>query len=232
MGFGVVCGNNLQNCIRGALPGEATIFTAELQAIKVALNVIETSNNQKWTIFTDSQASIKAIAQQNPKHTLIKTIQTIMIQLQAQNKEICFCKVPSHVGIQGNEKADKIANEAQKFPGFHTTKIPHRDYHHPIRKHIMKIWQDRWDQSQEKLREIKPKVKPWVNLPGGNRKNEVKLTRLRIGHSRLTHSYYMSRGRPPECEHCRVPLSINHLLVDCQATQNTRAQLNNIKCFW
>ena len=225
VGFGVVYGNSLESCIRGTLPMEATIFTAELQAIKAALNIIETSNNKRWTIFSDSQASIKAIAQQNPKHPLVKTIQTIMIQLQTKNKEICFCKVPSHVGIQGNEKADEIANEAQKLPGFHTTKIPISDYHYPIRKHILKIWQDRWDQSHQKLREIKPRVKPWVYLPGGNRRNEVKLTRLRIGHSRLTHGYYMSRGRPPECEHCRTPLSIEHILLNCQATQYIRAQL-------
>ena len=55
---------------------------------------METSNNQKWAIFSDYQASIRAIAQQNPKHLLVKTIQTI-IQLQTQNKEICFCKVSS-----------------------------------------------------------------------------------------------------------------------------------------
>ena len=89
----------------------------------------------------------------------------------------------------------------------------------------MEMWQSRWNQSCEKLRTVKPHVKPWVNIPGGNRKNEVKLTRLRIGHSRLTHDYYMSRGRPPECNHCGVPLTINHILIDCQATQPLRTQL-------
>ena len=225
VGFGVVYGDNMSKYIRGTLPMEATVYTAELQAIKVALSMMETSNEQRWTLFSDSQASIMAITQQNPKHPLVKSIQAIMISLQTQKKEICFCKVPSHVGIHGNETADKIANEAQKLPGFHTTKIPHSDYHFPIRKHILKIWQNNWDQSCEKLKPIKPSVKPWANLPGGSRRNEVKLTRLRIGHSRITHGYYMSRGRPPECEHCRVPLSIKHILIDCQATQNVRTQL-------
>ena len=67
VGFGVVYGSNLEKCIRGTLPVEASIFTAELQAIKVALDVMETSNNMKWTVFSDSQASINAISQQNPK---------------------------------------------------------------------------------------------------------------------------------------------------------------------
>ena len=104
-------------------------------------------------------------------------------------------------------------------------------YHHPIRKHILKMWQNRWNQSCEKFR----MVKPWVNIPGGKRKNEVKLTRLRIRHSRLTHDYYMSRGRPPECNHYRVPLTINHILIDCQATQFLITQLNlpnNLQNYW
>ena len=225
VGFGVVYGDNQEHHIRGTLPKEATVYTAELHAIKAALFMIEQSNNQEWTVFSDSQASMMAIAQQNPKHPLVRSIQTTLIRLQSLNKEICFCKVPSHVGIQGNEAADKTANEAQALPGLHTMKIPHNDYHHPIREHIMEMWQSRWNQSCEKLRTVKPHVKPWVNIPGGNRKNEVKLTRLRIGHSRLTHDYYMSRGRPPECNHCGVPLTINHILIDCQATQPLRTQL-------
>ena len=173
-----------------------------------------------------------AVTQQNPKHPLVRSIQTIMIRLQTLNKEICFCRVPSHVGIRGNEAADKTANEAQNLPGLHTTRIPHNDYKHPIRKYIFQKWQDRWNQSNEKLRVVKPHVKPWVNIPGGNRKNEVKLTRLRIGHSRLTHDYYMSRGRPPECNHCGVPLTVKHILIECQAFLDLRNQLrlpNNLQ---
>ena len=167
----MVYGDNQEHHIRGTLPKEATVYTAELHAIKAALSMIEQSNNQEWTVFSDSQASMMAIAQQNPKHPLVRSIQTTLIRLQSLNKEICFCKVPSHVGIQGNEAADKTANEAQALPGLHTMKIPHNDYHHPIREHIMEMWQRRWNQSYEKLRTVKPHVKPWVNIPGGNRKN-------------------------------------------------------------
>ena len=52
----------------------------------------------------------------------------------------------------------------------------------------MKIWQKQRDQSHEKLKVFKP----WANILGGNRKNEIKLTRICIGHSRLTHCKFMS----------------------------------------
>ena len=73
---------------------------------------------------------------------------------------------------------------------------------------------------------VKPNVKPWTKIPGGNRRYETKITRLRIGHTRLTNGYHMSRGRPPECAHCDVyPLTTEHLLMECQATKHIRDRL-------
>ena len=239
VGFGVVHGHNYTNRAIGTLPGEASIFTAELHAIIKALSIIENSTNLGWTVFSDSQASIQAISQQNPKHPLVQSIQTILSRLHNQHKNISFCKVPSHVGILGNEAADRAANEAQKLPGFHTSRIPHTDYHLPIRRNMMMKWQHIWDHiddnalTENKLKKSKPKVIPWKSIPGSNRKNEVKLTRLRIGHTRLTHGYYMSRGRPPECTYCGMtPLTTEHFLTNCQTTRPLRNQLklpNNLQ---
>ena len=90
----------------------------------------------------------------------------------------------------------------------------------------MKTWQSQWDQTYSKLKEVKPQVRPWSNIPGKERRNETKITRLRIGHSRLTHGYHMSRGRPPECTYCGVtPLTTKHFLIDCQITKHIRDRL-------
>ena len=234
VGFGIVYGQYLNNKVRGTLPIETSVFTAELYAIHKALLIIENSTPIRWTIFTDSQASLQAIAQQNPQHPLIKSIQTLLIQLQDQQKKVYFCKVPSHVGIIGNEMADRTANESQNVPGLYTTYVPQRDYHHSFRKYTMKKWQTYWDHLDDgveedrrnKLKIVKPNVKPWNNIPGRNRKYETKITRLRIGHTRLTNSYHMSRGRPPECIYCGTsPLTTKHLLIECRATKNIRDRL-------
>ena len=227
VGFGVVYGQNQDRHVRGTLPKETTVFAAEVQAISRALTIIEESVHLNWTIFTDSQSSLQAITQLNPKHPLIKVIQTKLIQLQLEQKKICFCKIPSHVGIKGNEAADRVANESLALPGFYTTQVYHRDYHFPIRRKIMEIWQARWEQqTRNKLRQSKPNVKPWPNIPGGSRRIEAKITRLRIGHTRLTHGHYMSRGRPPECTYCGVsPLTTKHFLTECQSTLPIRQRL-------
>ena len=232
VGFGVVHGRNFVNRALGTLPVEASIYTAELHAILKALSIIENSTHLRWTIFSDSQSSIQAISLQNPKHPLVQSIQAALSRTRNQQKKITFCKVPSHVGILGNEAADKAANESLTLPGFHTMRLPHIDYHPIIRRNMMKKWQQQWDhididaQTVNKLKKSKPKVNPWKSIPGGNRRYEVKIARLRIGHTRLTHGHYMSRGRPPECTFCGMsPLTTEHILMNCQTTRPLRNQL-------
>ena len=41
------------------------------------------------------------------------------------------------------------------------------------------------------------------------------LTRLRIGHTRLTHSYLLEREDQPLCISCNEPFTVKHSLIDC-----------------
>ena len=132
VGYGVVYGHDFKDTVKAALPREASIFTAELSAILKALTIIRNSIPLSWTVFSDSQAAIQAIAHPNPKHPLVRSIQSLLIELQNLNKKISFCKVPSHVGVRGNEAADKAANDAQKIPGLATTYVPHRGHNLPF----------------------------------------------------------------------------------------------------
>ena len=56
---------------------EATVFTAEIKAIKAALSYIETSNELRWKIFSDSQASIQPLTKQNLKFPLTKRLTSV-----------------------------------------------------------------------------------------------------------------------------------------------------------
>ena len=136
----MVHGRNLEHPVRATLPREASKFNVELSAIQQALVLIRESVPLNWTILSDSQASIQAIAHPKPKHPLVRSIQSSLIELQNLNKRITFCKVPSQVGVRGNEAADRVAKEALEIPGVNTTLIPHRDHHPPpIRNYIMTV---------------------------------------------------------------------------------------------
>ena len=50
------------------------------------------------------------------------------------------------------------------------------------------------------------------------------LNRLRIGHTRLTHSYLLSGDDLPECSRptCQCPLTVKHILVECVDLNDVR----------
>ena len=130
------------------------------------------------------------------------------------DKKITFCKVPSHVGIHGNEKADAEARVASEIPNVYTQHIPYTDFKHNIKELTKKKYQESWNDATEKLRKIKPNTDRWPTFP--NRWEDTTITRLRVGHTNITHAYLMSRGRPPDppmC--CNTRLTVKHLLLDC-----------------
>ena len=53
-----------------------------------------------------------------------------------------------------------------------------------------------------------------------SRYDSILLNRLRIGQSRLTHSYLLSGDDPPTCRSCRIPLTVKHILVECRNLHN------------
>ena len=194
--------------------------------------MVRDSREKSTTIFSDSQSTLQAINHPNPTHPIVQVIQNLLIDIQQSRKEVILCKVPSHIGVEGNEAADRAANEARNIPGLHTTLLPHRDFYPPIHQFIHQKWQERWNTSNTHLRLLKPTVGPWPPNNYGGRIGETKIARLRIGHCRLTHGYYMSRTRPPECTHCRItPLTMEHILIHCPLYQQERSLYGLPNCY-
>ncbi|GFY11795.1 RNase H domain-containing protein [Trichonephila clavipes] len=63
------------------------------------------------------------------------------------------------------------------------------------------------------MRSIYPSTSHWTALPV--RRHDVRLTRLRIGHTRFTHRHLLLGENAPECPSCKVPYSVYHILIDC-----------------
>ena len=47
------------------------------------------------------------------------------------------------------------------------------------------------------------------------RKEEVVLARLRLGHTRVTHSYLLQGEEQPRCVGCDAPFTVRHILLEC-----------------
>ena len=89
-------------------------------------------------------------------------------------------------------------------------------------------FQVKWnDCCRNKLHEINDTFHPLLKIYSDNRKEDIILTRLRIGHSRLTHKHYLLNEEFPECIPCDCPLTIKHVLIECVDTADIRRQYFN-----
>ena len=84
-----------------------------------------------------------------------------------------------------------------------------------IQPFISSLWQERWDKEVgNKLHAIMPQIDTKYYSGCTNRKDEVIINRLRIGHTRLTHSLRMeNRSHPPLCDQCEGDheLTVKHI---------------------
>ena len=77
--------------------------------------------------------------------------------------------------------------------------------------------QNRWDESDKgrKLYNIDPKVGEKIYRTFGNRLDEIKYNRIRIGHSRLTQRYLAAGEEAPICIICQRDITIEHIFTVC-----------------
>ena len=166
-----------------------------------------------------------------PPNTLAYRVRYHCHLLKQKGKDIRFVWVPSHVGIPGNEKADKLAKQAAVFNQYNNNRtLPLCDFKASIRKLHFKVWSDSWLATRmNKLRFTKSSVEPWESSNCSSRQEEVTLCRLRIGHCYQTHSYLLNGGDPPECDKCDLPLSVKHILLDCPSLETARKQFFKVQ---
>ena len=189
--------------------------------------------DQKWmkkfVIFSDSKSMLESIDNQDSSNPLVLDTLQLIYNLHEIGKLIEFCCVPSHVGIRGNEEADRAAKSALDLPVPSDSKVPSSDKLPQIKSYISNIWQEEWNKNNhQKLFEIMPLIGEF-NVNFLSRKEQVIIHRLRIGHTRLTHSYRMeNRPNAPMCNHCNEELTVKHIMLYCQLYTISRNRFFNV----
>ena len=210
------------------LPNDSSIFTAEAQAIILALKLIEESNNHKFYIISDSLSSLQAILNMKINNLQILKILETYKEMRQNNKLIKFCWVPSHVGIEGNEAADTAATTGLNQPIDETIRIPYSDLKSRVRQYFHELLQSKWNTAQfNKLRTIKYYLGKTKFNTITSRRDEIVLHRIRIGHTHLTHSYLLNREDAPECPQCLCLLTVEHILIQCPTYTSIRKRFFN-----
>ena len=196
------------------LPDKSSIYTAELRALLLALELIEGSIKKQFIIFSDSLSAMQALKNPHPDHPLVEEIFPGLLNITIHLELSIFsCWVPGHIGIPGNEQVDDLAKLAVNLD---TSEEPmfFKDLKPSINEHLTNLWQNRWSRSSpNKLLETIPDLKNWRVPLLQQRKDEVIMCRSRLGHARLTHSYLFKNEDPPECIYCVCRLTVKHNLI-------------------
>lgn len=199
-----------------------SIHTGELFAIYKSLYT-PIKPNSKVGILTDSLSSIQAISNIFSRNPLVQKIQEVCHNIiEENNVTITIMWIPSHVGIAGNEQADAIANSARTADSPMTDIQLHSDLKNSIKIKAIHDWQIQWDTTNQKLHAIQTMVDNPMKI-SLTRQDKIVARRLRIGHTKLTHSFLMCSREPPICEHCPdIRLTVKHLISECPHYGNAR----------
>ena len=81
-----------------------------------------------------------------------------------------------------------------------------------IKSQILNSWKEKWNNLRyNKLKNIGTEIGVKNFNHFLNRKEEIKFTRIRLGHTRLTHSFILLGEEPILCANCHISYSIKHI---------------------
>lgn len=192
-----------------------TSTTAELAALWLGLNTLDNvSKCEKAVLLTDSRTALKLLGnlEDAPQHA--RCIGQMARNLESKGWQIAFQWLPSHVGILGNERADRLAAEAHHtnvptltVPKFYEARLL-------IHKEILQQHPDPRISAGEQPARVPSKL---------SRASASLLHRLRTGCAfTATALHRIDPTIDRNCPSCHVPEDLEHLLWSCSTLSDER----------
>uniref|UniRef100_A0A7G3B021 Putative rna-directed dna polymerase from mobile element jockey n=1 Tax=Lutzomyia longipalpis TaxID=7200 RepID=A0A7G3B021_LUTLO len=203
-----------------------SVFDLEASAIEKAFQfsrdlISIDPNTVHIIVASDSLSTITAVQNLNNSSPIIKKIRDLINEL---NNKVTLLWVPGHRDIPGNTKADIEAKTAAFLPNITQKLIFQNNAISLCKKYFSNIkgkWFEQEVPDNLKLVSSSPK-RPVIpkNIP---RKEFCIISRLRIGHTRLTQSYkFINPKKVPLCPSCKKPLTTTHILIECHRLESQR----------
>lgn len=214
------------------LDGECSNNQAEQIAILKALEELRSitdlpKEGKTAAIYSDSKVTL-AILKNNKKHnTIVEDILNTIRSLEKNQWKIYFTWVKAHVGIMGNELADKLAKAAAEDEELQSVynKIPKSTIKTKIQETGYHQWQNRWSStnkgalSKSFFPSIKERLK--IKLPLTS-----DFTAIISGHGKTKeylHRFHIIEDPTCTCNNTRQ--TVNHLIYECPDTRQQRSVL-------
>ena len=219
-----------------SLPDRASIFQAELEAIRQAAAFFN-KNKLRYPakyikLLVDSQAALKALCNNTVKSETVSRIIGELSKLGYDIPRLTLAWIKAHVGYEGNELADTAAKQGAVEPEMSikleiplsTTEISNE-----LKELFNNKWMLRWTTSKEYKHS-----KKFLEKPNSNRAKKIlqlprfkmkSLVEIITGHNNL--SYFQFKIDPdvnPLCRLCEEENeTFHHYLTDCPRLRQFRA---------
>lgn len=218
-----------------SLGKHTTVFQAEIHAIEICLreNLRRRYVNKDITIFSDSQAAIKALAcQQINSKVVWNCLQTLLTL--AKHNRVTLAWVPGHTGVAGNEHADTLARRGSERPFIGPEPafgIPKTSVRGLIKRWMHEEHRNHWHSiprlNHSKRMVAYPSTPLTCEILKLNRKEIRQVTGLLTGHCAMReHLHRMGiYNDEPTCRLCdEDDESAAHIIFECPALTFCRSQ--------
>ena len=210
-------------CIMEKHKAGTSILTAEVAAINLGLETLIKlkQSNKHIVVFSDSKSALNILTNPNFETLDIDLHQT-KENLSSLGRLGCVIKfqyIPSHLGIEGNEKADNIAKQGAK------------SQMEPVKPLTIR------DITRLRLKTL-PKLKPSNLSPFPTRMQSVWFHRLSTNTANFNHHSFSYKIKQPNgevasspfCRYCKIKEETpEHILLKCKMLERKQVNLLNLK---
>lgn len=205
------------------LNSKVNIMTLELFAISEALCEVAKIDSERIAILSDSKSALQHIARCASNFRGTPTAYAILKQiheLQNRGKTLRLQWVSSHIGLWGNEQADKLAKLASSDGIINNIKLFYLEYLNQIKQICYDKFKEYFDErSKEKgiwYKTIQNQLArvPWSCNSNLSRTFIVMAHRLRSGHyPTRKFGHLMKKVESPNCDLCGTLDDVQHLWI-------------------
>lgn len=219
--------------LKFALPSFCTVYQAELLALNRAVHEVYKCKYTNFGIYSDSTAALQTIKNIDSPHPLAVETRDILSKCRGQNKKVSIFWIKAHIGLEGNERADKLAKDAAQ-------KLKVKPYYEkcPI-SFVKRMYRlrtlDEWNRTYQNSNTGNTTKVFFPNVITAYSiikkiNTDQKLTQLFTGHGGF--SSYLYRFKCKDNPACICDLeteeSVIHLLVDCPIHTYDRIKLEHM----
>lgn len=199
-------------------------YSYESSSLILVSKIIDSfqNTNQQIVIHINSSKLIKKIKTDILQDLILNEI---IRKIDEANGRIILCN--THLDINSLDQLNEAIELARSLTfNEQQNSAKKEDLLKLIRCKLKCAWNQQWTDNPKKshLHKIKSTVFETNPAKKFNRRDQVMLTRLRIGHTRITHQHILTKDVQQKCEHCNIPISIPHILLDCPEFEKERIE--------